>query len=160
MQESPYLKGKSNLLENLKRMPAFQEIQDSNLLNMLELSKIRKYEPGEQIMEEGAFDCWVYFLISGKVRVEKQGSTLCEMENHGDMFGEMSVVDGSARSASVFAITDTMCLAMDASGMERIAPEQRNAFYAVMYRFMAEVLAERLRRADAEIARLTAKLGA
>ena len=154
MQESNYLEGRTDLLKKLKSIPALQSFEDSNLLHMLSLSKLRRYEPREMIIAEGENDCWMFFLISGEVKVEKDFKEIVRLGQYGDMFGEMSMVDGAARSASVISISETVCLAMDASIMDRVAPEKRDAFHMILYRFIAAVLADRLRQADVEIAHL------
>ena len=127
---------------------------------------IRKYEPGELILEEGQYDNWVYFLVSGKVRIAKQGKDLSVLNRKGDIFGEMGVIDGSARSASVYAVDETVCLATDASYVDRLSGNDRVTFCCILYQVFAEILASRLRltseelvRARKEIAALKAQAG-
>ncbi len=159
MKETPYLKKKADLLQQLKTIPAFKSFEDTNLLTMLSLSKLRQYEPGETILEEGAFDCWMYFLLSGEVQVLKGSREVNTLRRYGDMFGEMAAIDGQARSATIIAKSPAMCLALDGSVMDRIDEDQKIAYYAILYKFIAEVLAERLRRATEEISRLKTELG-
>ncbi|MBW1677309.1 MAG: cyclic nucleotide-binding domain-containing protein [Deltaproteobacteria bacterium] len=71
MIESDYLKKNEDLLQKLRCMPSLKSFDDKALKGALRLSKIRKYEPGELILEEGQYDNWVYFLVSGKVRIVK-----------------------------------------------------------------------------------------
>ncbi|MGE4298111.1 MAG: cyclic nucleotide-binding domain-containing protein [Desulfovibrionaceae bacterium] len=158
MKETPYLEGKQDMLAQLKTIPAFKPFEESKLMEMLALSKLRKYEPGETIMREGAYDCWMYFLLSGTVRVLKDGEEICQLKRYGDVFGEMSVVDGEARSATVIAATIVMCLALDGSIVDRVPPEEKPLFLAVLYRFISEVLAERLRHANEELNKVKLEL--
>ena len=158
MKETNYLEGKEEYLEQLKTIPGLAALKDQNLLKMITLSKLRSYAPGEKIIEEGVFDSWVFFLLSGSVRVTKEGQELARMKCYGDLFGEMGLVDGLHRSASVTAETETLCLAMDGSFLDRIDPCERSDFNAVLYRFLTMVLTERLRSMDQEIAALKAEL--
>lgn len=161
MIESEYLKDNQATIQKLRLMPTLDLFDEKSLVGALQLSKIRKYEPGELILEEESFDNWIYFLISGKVKIEKAGKELNVLESVGDVFGEMGVIDGSARSASVHAVDETVCLAVDASYIDRLAGKDKVAFGFILYRVFAENLANRLRatsdkliRAQEEISRL------
>ncbi|MBG0774997.1 MAG: cyclic nucleotide-binding domain-containing protein [Desulfovibrionaceae bacterium] len=158
MKETPYLTDKHDMLGQLRTLPALEAFEDSNLLKMLNLSKLRKYDAGETIMQEGALDCWMYFLLKGSVRVIKGGKPLSVLSRYGEMFGEMSVVDGAERSATVVAETPVMCLALDGSIVDRVGEADKPAFFAVLYRFIAEVLSERLRLMDQELSEVKAEL--
>ncbi|MBW1765430.1 MAG: Crp/Fnr family transcriptional regulator [Deltaproteobacteria bacterium] len=161
MIESDYLKDNSDIVQKLRKIPTLEPFDEKDLHGALQLSKIRKYEPGELILGEGLYDCWIYFLVSGKVRVDKQGEALTILKRRGDVFGEMSIIDGSPRSASVYAIDETVCLATDASYIDRLSGNDRIAYCYILFRVFAESLAGRLRltneeliRAKEEIARL------
>ena len=73
------------------------------------VGRLRTYESGELIIKEGSYDNWLYFLISGSVKVVNQGVDIAVMENLGDIFGEMGIVSETARSASVFAMEEAVC---------------------------------------------------
>ncbi len=151
MIESEYLKDSTKIVQQLREMPTLEPFDEKDLHGALQLSKIRKYEPGELIMEEGSFDCWIYFLISGKVRVVKHGEELSILRRKGDVFGEMGVIDGSARSASVYAVDETVCLATDGSYLDRLTGNDRLAFGYILFRVFAEILASRLRLTSKEL---------
>ena len=63
----------------------------------------------------------------------------------------MGVIDGSARSASVYAIDETVCLAIDASYIDRLSGNGKLAFCYILFRVFAECLANRLRLTDEEL---------
>ncbi len=158
MQETPYLKDHEHLIDRLKRVPFLNSFDEKHLKEILNLSKLRKYEPGEMIIPEGVYDSWVYVIISGGVKIVKKEKEIGKLEQVGDIFGELSVIDGEARSASVFATVKTTCLAMDASFLNRLKPEDQNAFYLLFYRLLSEILAVRLRTTNEELARTKEKL--
>lgn len=81
-------------------------------------ARIVEYEKGERILCEGEYDNWVYWLIEGKVGVIKNGVMVASFQRIGDMFGEMSLLDGDARSACVDALTPTVCFALDMSVLD------------------------------------------
>ena len=151
MIESDYLKDNSTLTQKLRQIPTLELFDEKDLQGALQLSKIRKYKPGELILEEDSYDNWIYFLVSGKVRVVKHGEELSVLSRKGDLFGEMGIIDGSARSASVYAIDETVCLATDASYVDRLSGNDKVAFCYILFRVFSEFLANRLRLTDEEL---------
>jgi len=155
MQESPYLEGREYLIDKFQRLPFLETLDPRYIKKILRSSKIRKYEPGEVITPEGSLDPWVYVLLSGSVRVVKQEKEIAKLTHVGDTFGELSAIDGQSRSASVQAVTETVCLAIDASFLEAPEDEQdRAVFFSVFYRLFAEIVAHRLRLANEELVEL------
>lgn len=88
------------------------------------LAKIVQYDAEETIIHEGQYDSWVYWLIDGQVKVIKNGIVIASFQRVGDMFGEMGILDGEARSATVQAAVQTTCFELDMSVLER--PELKN----------------------------------
>ncbi len=155
MQESPYLKGRDDLIETLKKIPFLHSYADKFLKKILELSKLRRYQAGEVITRQGEYDAWLYVIISGEVRVVKDEEEIAKLDARGGTFGELAVIDGEARSASVYATKDnTNCIAIDSSFKDRLTPEDRVEFEAVYYRLLAEILAHRLRNTSGELSRM------
>ncbi|MBW1720859.1 MAG: cyclic nucleotide-binding domain-containing protein [Deltaproteobacteria bacterium] len=153
MRVADYLKEDEKIIEKLRELPPLKPFADQDLRGILELSTIMKYPPGSMIIEEGQYDNRIYFLISGKVGIQKQGKTIAFLQRKGDMFGEMGIIDGSPRSASILAVDETACLVVDISYMDRLDGLDRIIFRGILYRVFAEILASRLRMADAELAR-------
>ena len=151
MLESEYLKNNEEILQKLKKIPTLIPFDQKNLKGLLKLSKIRQFEPEEIIIEEGSFDNWIYFLVSGKVQVLKQGKEISVLDRTGDIFGEMGVIDGAARSATVRAVDPAVCLATDASYIDRLSGKDRIAFCYILFRVFSEILADRLRVTSNEL---------
>jgi len=158
MIESDYLKDNHEIIHKLRQIPTLEPFDKKSLQGALQLSKIRKYEPEELILKEGLYDCWIYFLVSGRVRVTKQGEELSVLKRTGDVFGEMGVIDSSPRSASVYAIDETVCLATDASYVDRLTGSDRMAYCYILFRVFAESLASRLRLTNEELIKVKEEL--
>jgi CRP-like cAMP-binding protein len=154
MQDSGYLKDNEELIQKLRGIPTLKIFKDEDLRGVLELSRMIRYEPGSLIIREGQYDNWVYFLIFGKVGILKQGETIGVLKGKGDIFGEMGILDGSPRSASIMAIDETVCLAIDLSYADRLPEGDRVAFNCILYHVFAQILANRLRIADEELVRI------
>ena len=73
MLESRYLKDNIENIQKLLAIPALKNFETKSLGKLLRLSKIREYEDGECIIEEGDYDPWLYFLLSGGIRITKEG---------------------------------------------------------------------------------------
>ena len=71
MRESKYLKATDENIKKLLGIPSLKEFETKDLAGLLKLSKIKQYEAGEQILEEGDIASVLYFLLSGKVRIVK-----------------------------------------------------------------------------------------
>ncbi len=158
MKESEYLEARTDLVKKLKDFPFFKNINPEHLLDMLKLSKLRSYDEGEVITPEGVYDSWIYVVVYGEVKVSKGGVELARFNESGDTFGELAIIDGEARSATVSATIKTKCLAIDASFLDRLPLEEQSAFYSIFYRMLAEILSKRLRETGQELAQCKAEL--
>lgn len=158
MQETSFLDSKTNMVDNLKGMPVLESFEEQELNRLLEMSKIRKYKPGECIVEEGRSDTWLYFLMYGQIRISKGGKELVVLSRKGEVFGEMGALGSSRRSASAHAVTDTVCLATDIFYLEKLTGNEKLAFGYVFYRLMSEILARRLRQTTEELMKVKGRI--
>ena len=145
MRESEYLIPSGDLLHKLKNVPTLSPFDAEDLQVLILYSKIRQYAPEERIIEEGKRDTWLFFIISGKVKIVKKGRELAVLDRIGDIFGEMGIIEDSVRSASVYAVDETVCLAANAMDVDRLSGTDKFAFGYVLYRLFSQCLATRLR---------------
>ena len=159
MIESKYLKDNMHNIQQLLSIPGLKNFEIENLGKMLRLSKIRKYEDGEPIIKEGDMDLWIYFLLSGKVRVKKNGINICTISRRGEIFGEMRILDRLSRSASVYAEGKTICLAFNTGAKERFSSEDEvTDFLLLLYKVFAEYMSIRLRLLNEELVKTKKQL--
>jgi small-conductance mechanosensitive channel/CRP-like cAMP-binding protein len=99
------------------------------------------FAAGEAITREGELDDGLYMLVSGEAIV-RIGAGAAPRDvarlQPGQFFGEMSLMTGEARTASVIAATDTVCYRVDKPAFERILRETPAIADSI-----AEVLASR-----------------
>jgi len=159
MLESKYLKDNIQNIQRLMSIPALKTFETRSLSKILRLSKIREYEDGEAIIKEGDIDPWLYFLLSGQVRIQKGGEEITCLSSPGEIFGEMRIVDDKARSASVVADGKTICLAVNTTAQQRLMAhgkgEKEDAvdFVLLLYKIFAEYMSARLRLTNDELIR-------
>lgn len=140
------------LVKDLRKIDLLNELDRESINALISQSKFKAYEKGERIIKDGDYDSWFYFLISGSVAIEKDGKVLGRLKRCGDMFGELGIVDGSPRSSSVIASEDhTRCFALDASILGRLAKPGRHVITSLIYRALAEAMANQLRSANEKI---------
>jgi CRP/FNR family cyclic AMP-dependent transcriptional regulator len=151
MQETRFLKNNERVLKDIKKFEIFEPFQDNELLNLLSMSKITRYKPGETIFNQGSCDTWIYFLIYGTVRLLKDGKVVALFKNRGDVFGEMGAIDCAPRSASAIAIVETVCLASDIYYIEQLSGDEKSSFGYVIYRVLSSLLTKRLRNTTSEL---------
>lgn len=153
MIDADFLKDSEMIIQKLMKIPAMRALEKEHLQALLDMSEIKEFAPGEQILEEGRFERSIFYLVSGKARIVKNGKELAVIRRTGDVFGEMGVIDGSARSASVFAVDRTVCLQTDMSSVESLYGDSKLAFRYTIFRGFAQILANRLRMTSEELLR-------
>ncbi len=143
------------LIKHLKRIDTFRHFSDDDLAHQfLPVSKVLTFQAGDVVLKEGDLDNWVYFLISGQLKVVKRGVVLSQFSRQGDVFGEVSAVDGTPRSATIMAVKQSTCLTLDLGKVEKFDAAVRDAFTSILYRVFATKLAERLRESGNKIVQL------
>jgi CRP-like cAMP-binding protein len=164
MIESKYLKENLENIQKLMTIPALKNFETRSLGKLLRLSKVRQYEDGERIILEGDLDPWLYFLLSGKIRISKENLDIGTIDRKGEIFGEMRIIDSLSRSASVYAVGQTICLAVDTSAKERLSSEgtidERLDFLLLLYRIFAEYMSIRLRLTNDELIKAKKRVAA
>lgn len=136
------------IIELLHKLPPFSMFSLEEIRSMLysgKLVRIDRFEPGQVILEEGGQDKWVYLLMKGRVRVTKDGLTLCTLDGRGDVVGEMGAIGGKARSATVTAVDDAVCLALNIEVIEHMGSGERDTHLQRIRTFFKPIIEERER---------------
>ena len=105
-----------NETELLQRVSLFSGLKEKYLRSLLESCIKRRFLRGEALVRQGEPGRGLYVLLSGRVKVVKEIADGEELQvaalGPGDFFGEMAVLDGAPRSASVIASEDTEVLVL------------------------------------------------
>jgi CRP-like cAMP-binding protein len=93
----------------LKKVPLFNNLSKHHLKEIGKHADQAQVEAGKVLVEEGKTGWEFVFIVEGKARVEKDGKVIRQLSG-GDFFGEISLIDGKPRTASVIAETDVTLL--------------------------------------------------
>jgi CRP/FNR family transcriptional regulator/CRP/FNR family cyclic AMP-dependent transcriptional regulator len=135
----------------LRSVQLFSQFASKDLTRLGRAVVERSYKKGETIVKEGEQAVAFFVIIKGKVEVvQGAGTKKAQMLNTlgpGQTFGEMALLDGAPRAATITALEDTTCLVL--SRWDFVAELQTNPHMAVA---MLPVLSRRLREVEARLA--------
>ncbi len=104
-------------VKTLKRVELFAQMSDVELSALAERLKYVQFAKGNMIARQGAVAHWLYIIINGEAEVflEAAGGERRSVNvlGRGNFFGEMGMMTGAPRSASVIARTDMECYRLD-----------------------------------------------
>ena len=137
-------------LELIRRVPLFAMLTANQAESVADAVVKRRFRRGEIIVEQGQKTNTLFIILTGRVRVitsDKRGrEVILATLQPGDYFGEMSLIDNLAHSATVRAEVQTDRLALGRDEFARCLPENSTMAYAIM-----KGLVQRLRQADRKI---------
>jgi voltage-gated potassium channel len=101
------------------RVPLFSDLTASEIAEIIQLLHSRSLQKNEVVARRGEKAEAMYFIVSGLVEVE-----LMEADNvrlgPGEFFGEIAILTGDVRNATVRACRDTQLLVLQAHDLERL----------------------------------------
>ena len=133
--------GHNEAREILRGEPIFECLSDVQLEGMVKEARLNHFGSGESMIEEGADGASMFILLRGSasVSVSKNGSTIQVAKlNAGDCFGEMSLLTGEKRSATVRAEGDCYVMEIGKPIMADVIRESPNCLEK-----LSELLAKR-----------------
>ena len=129
-------------IEYLRRVPLFSECTDEELGRIAAIARSLEAPTGTVVTEIGKPGDAFFFIIDGWVSVQTPAGAGDPLRP-GDFFGEMSLLDGEPRSATVTATTDLRLLVIDGTHFWRLMNETPD-----LVRRVLKVLTRRVRRLE------------
>jgi CRP/FNR family cyclic AMP-dependent transcriptional regulator len=99
----------SDTARALGRVPWFSGCSESDVREIAGLAHLLSFEDGTVIVPEGEEGLGFYLLLSGEARV-LQGEREINRMTAGVFFGEIALLEGTPRTASVVAVGSVVCL--------------------------------------------------
>jgi len=143
---------RENMITFLLTTPMFEDLEPHEIIEIIHIVEVLKFAPGDTIFSEGdPGDAW-YALYSGEVDVLKQsdsGERTIKTLEPGSCFGEIAVLDGLPRSATIRTTKETLVLRVPQDKFKDLIDKDHLIAYKLI-KHMALMLASR-QRANTEI---------
>jgi CRP/FNR family transcriptional regulator, cyclic AMP receptor protein len=114
----------------LARLPLFANVSKRHLRRVAALAEIREFEPGDTIVQKGDAPDGFYLILGGRAKVvaRPQARPL----KTGDYFGEMALLDGEPRSATVVALGDLQTMRLPRRPFMRLLQQEPSIAIAML----------------------------
>ena len=107
--EQPIRRTRRETAKVLSVVPLFAGFSKKDLDRLAEETDTVSFLPGQTVVEEGLLGETMFVVLSGEAKVT-QGKRRLSMIRPGDFFGEVALLDGAPRSASVVAETPLVAI--------------------------------------------------
>jgi len=111
--------------EGLASVPLFASLSEDTRRKLAFWVNELSVSEGKHLVEEGDYSYDLFIIQDGTAAVEHEGQTLADL-GPGDFFGEMGVLQGAQRNATVVAKTPMRLLTLsswDVKRLRKAAPE-------------------------------------
>lgn len=134
----------------LRQIPLFSSLKDEEIEAIYKLSVTKKCSKDTIILLEDEEGDTLFVILSGKVKVttfsESGKEIIFSILNEGDFFGDMSLLDGKPRSATVISIEESELRLIRRSDFNKLIESHPGIALKLL-----EELTSRLRKADERI---------
>ncbi len=138
----------------VKRVPLFSRLNEDDLEKIRVLCVTQHYSKDQIILIEEEAGNTLFLIQKGRVKVSRMSDdgreVILSILEPGDFFGELSLIDGKARSASVTAIEDSEVLMLRRGDFLRLLEDYPQISISLM-----KELASRIRKSDTHIKSLS-----
>ena len=134
--------GRSYKIDLLRNVPLFRSLSQSHLNAIAKYTDALQVRQGKLLTKQGQHGLEAFVIVDGRARVEVGGKAIAEL-GAGDFIGELSLIDGKPRTATVIAQTPMTLLAIrrrDFRSLRETVPGLQEKLLVT--------LCERLRQAD------------
>ncbi len=120
----------------LRDIPFFSDLSEGELATLARIVRRKDFRVGETIFRESEDGQSLYIIRKGEVKACKTGPdgelyTLTVMKD-GEIFGEMSFLDGRPRSATIVALTDLETYVIEKSDFETLVDGNPRIIYKLL----------------------------
>jgi type IV pilus assembly protein PilB len=149
-QEVWKMSDSTNRIACLKNTELFKDLSEDELQELANRLKERIYPPSTAIVREGASGDSMFIIKNGKVEVKKREASLgvdftIATLDSGACFGEMALLTGKPRSATVFANQATEVFVLEKQDFESLLREHPSISMS-----LNKIVAERIEEMNAQ----------
>ncbi len=140
------LRNQSEKIDLLKTVPLFGGLSNRHLGMLARCGQEKQFSSGRVMTRQGGVGREVFIIVEGRARVERDGRLIARLQRD-DCFGEMSLLDGEPRSATVTSDGDVVVFAVVSKDFGEMIVSVPG-----LARKMLAALSIRLRTADIQLA--------
>jgi CRP/FNR family transcriptional regulator, cyclic AMP receptor protein len=118
-------------LESLSRVPLFANLTSRQMRKVARTASEDSYAAGSSIVLEGGRTETLFVILEGTARIIRNGRTVAR-RNAGEFFGEISMIDGRRRAASVVADTPMRCLVLYHDGLRKLVMDDPRMAWSLL----------------------------
>lgn len=144
------------ITEFLSFVPIFSDLPSETLDQIEKIGTRKSYKKNDVILMEEDSGTALFVIVTGKVKVARSSSdgreVILTILSDSDFFGEMAILDGLTRSATVTSIEETELFLLQRNDFMNLLHEHPEISVALL-----QELTKRLRSADMKIKALSLK---
>jgi CRP/FNR family transcriptional regulator, cyclic AMP receptor protein len=106
-------------VDQLRSVPLFKDFSDEELGHVAQVTKRVEFPEGRTVASQGQLGVGFHQIVQGAADVIQDGKTIGHLKP-GDYFGEISLIDGGTRSATVTTTAPTTTLSIAAWDFSRL----------------------------------------
>ena len=133
------------LTDRIKSVPLFSEFSDKELQRVAAIAKEVQFVAGKEIAKQGESGVGFHMIVEGEATVSVDGKEHASLQP-GTYFGEMSLLDGGPRSATVSAKSDLKTVSLTSWDFNALLDQ-----YPELARKLLIQLCKRLRSVESSI---------
>lgn len=115
---------RGDIFSVLRPLPVFTPLSDDQIRTLVDGAELQRFTGGEALVRQGEVGASLFVIRSGAVRIERTESggpaTKIASLGAGDFFGEMSLLTGEPRTASIVAEEETEVVVVDKEAFARV----------------------------------------
>lgn len=118
------------MLDILKKIIIFENLDESELLKVSHIALEKKYNKGDIIFNEEEEGNELFIIVSGEIEISKnligENKKVLAVLKTDNFFGEMSVFDNKKRSANALALTDLHLLVITKEKLAQLLEQEKD----------------------------------
>lgn len=131
------------MVESLRAVPLFADLANRDLKQLADSMREQTFAAGDEVVAQGKGGVGFFVILEGTARVIQDGEERARL-SAGDYFGEMALIDGDLRLASVHAEGELRCASMTTWNFRPFVREHPDVAWALL-----TALVKRVREAQA-----------
>jgi CRP-like cAMP-binding protein len=137
----------STMADSLREVPLFADLAGRDLKRVADSMKEMSFAAGQEVVAEGKSGVGFFVILEGTARVSQGGEDRALLRA-GDYFGEMALIDGDDRAASVHAVDDLRCATMTTWNFRPFVRDHPDISWALLTALVKRVRESQARATD------------